>query len=369
MNSLLSLIFIAFIFSLILSTSLIKLILRIAFKNSLFDNHEKRKIHTGDVPRLGGVGIFLSVMITMLLTASIAFAILPNDVTDVFKSDVSAFLLVICALLILFAFGLADDLKDLRYRTKFIAQIISGILLCLCDIRITSLYGLMGINALTPWMSWAITIFAVLLIINALNFIDGIDGLAGSLSVLCLLEYCIVSVFIGNDITLLTSVVTIGAILPYLYFNLRGKAEEKNKIFMGDTGSMVLGFIISAIGIYIYEALGAADTRIEPLVAGFAPLVVPCFDVVRVVFVRIYERRSAFLADNSHIHHQLLAITGSQGETLCYLLLISATITILCYLFAFYFNINLVFTFTALVWVATMLTISRLKLKRNNDEN
>lgn len=346
--------------------------LSIAYKYSLFDTVDGRKIHTGRIPRLGGVAIFLASLITIVLLWCVLSCTNAIDGSKLFARD-NSILLILCGATILFGFGLCDDLKGLRYRTKFIAQIAAGLLMCYSGTWLNHLYGLFGLSDTLPvWGGYLITIFAIVLITNAINFIDGIDGLASGLCAICLLIYLVVSLCLHDYWLALLCVVLLGAISAFMAFNLKGKPEKHKKIFMGDTGSLVLSFMIGYIGVSLCTNPAISTWNLNPFVLVFAPLLLPCLDVVRVVGVRLYQRRNPFLADKSHIHHMLLEINDrNQTKTLIQVLLLSFFFIAASILLSRIFNINLVFNFIIILWIMIMILISRqLKIKKHkNNEN
>lgn len=347
--------------------------LSIAYKYSLFDTVDGRKIHTGRIPRLGGVAIFLASLITITLLWCLSKFINSIGDLNLYASQDNSVLLVLYGATILFGFGVCDDLKGLRYRTKFIAQIAAGLLMCYSGTWLNHLYGLFGLSDTLPvWGGYVITIFAILLITNAINFIDGIDGLASGLCAMCLLIYLVVSLCLHDYWLALLCVVLLGAISAFMAFNLKGKPEKHKKIFMGDTGSLVLSFMIGYIGVSLCTNPAITTWSINPFVLIFSPLLLPCLDVVRVVGVRLYQRRNPFLADKSHIHHMLLEINDkNQTKTLIQVLLLSVILIAVSILLSIIFNINLVFNFVIILWIFIMITISRkLKIKKHkNNEN
>lgn len=358
---------ISYLISAALAVCVILFTLSIAYKYSLFDTVDERKIHKGRIPRLGGVAIYLSSLVTVTLVWFVARVTDHIDMS-LFRTHDDDVAPVLCGATILFAFGLYDDLKGLRYRTKFLAQIAAGLLLCFSGTWLNHLYGLFGMNFELPmWAGYVLTIFAILLITNAINFIDGIDGLASGLCAICLITHAIVSLCCGEYWFALISIVMLGAVSAFMSFNIFGKQEKHKKLFMGDTGSLVLGFMLGYIGIALNSSQSVIDTGITPFVLVFSPLLVPCFDVVRVVFVRLYQHRSPFLADKSHVHHMLLEIFDqNQRKTLLVMLSLSVLMIVSSFFLSLHFNINLVFNCELILWILIMMIISRqLKIKRH----
>ncbi len=363
--------FISFLASSLIATFIILKTLSFAYKHSLFDTINERKIHKGRIPRLGGVAIYLASLVTVMF---LWLVIKLTGIIDynTFIGDANHLLLVLCGVSLLFGVGLYDDLKGVRYRNKFLAQIAAGLLLCFSGIWLSNLYGLFGLYYPLPeWSGYLLTVFAILLITNAINFIDGIDGLASGLCAMCLLTYFVVSVFVGVYWYAFISAALLGSITAFMVFNIKGTAENKKKLFMGDTGSLVLSFMIGYIGVGLNSNPVLVENGLNPFVVVFSPLLLPCFDVVRVVGVRLYQHRSPFLADKSHIHHMLLEINNNnQTMTLIQMLVITLMLTVISVVLSFFLNINLVFYIDVLVWLLIMIIISRtLNIKHKNNEN
>ena len=361
--------FIVFLTSALIASIVILKTLAVAYKYSLFDTINERKIHKGRIPRLGGVAIYLASLVTIVLFWMIV------KLTGVVDSatllcGANHLLLVFCGVTLLFGVGLYDDLKGVRYRNKFFAQIVAGLLLCFSGVWLSDLYGLFGLNSMLPeWSGFMLTVFAILLITNAINFIDGIDGLASGLCTICLLTYFVVSVIVGAYWYAFVCAALLGSIASFMAFNIKGKPENKKKLFMGDTGSLVLSFMIGYIGIALNTNPILINSCLNPFVVVFSPLLLPCFDVVRVVGVRLYQRRSPFLADKSHIHHMLLEINDdNQTKTLVQMIAISLFLTLASVCFSFFLNINLVFYLDVLLWLLIMMIISR-KIKQIHKSN
>lgn len=290
----------------LLSVSGIPSIIHIALKYRLFDNAEShRKSHRLQISRLGGVAIFCSFTITILLFATTV------------KYQEANFLITSC--IILFGLGLKDDLYGVNPGTKFMLQMIVAIILVvLGDFRLSSLYGvffLWEVNLL--WGS----LFSIILIIfvnNAFNLIDGIDGLAGTIGVITTLCFGIFFA-IGNDAKELPyafiSFAMAGAIGGFLVFNY-----SPAKIFMGDTGALLIGLVsvIMAIKFIELNKIGLIpdpNFYSAPAIA-VAVLLIPVFDSLRIFFIRILHKKSPFTGDRNHLHHRLQLLGFSTKKIL-----------------------------------------------------
>ncbi len=333
-----------------------------SYRNQLFDKPNERKIHTGLVPRLGGVTFYLTSSILCAVYALLIF--LNNSLFSLPAMSNKDFFNLGCIFLastLLFALGIVDDLFGLRYRKKFIGQIFAALILCSSGIWIKNLYGLFGIFELSMWEGYTITIFAIVMITNAINFIDGIDGLAASLCLIALSSQLLVSIVLKEQLQIIISIIIIGSILPFLYHNVFGKSNKGTKIFMGDTGSLFLGLMICVMGINVSNC--SAELQSNAFVLAFSPLIVPCFDVIRVVLVRVFKGKNPFVADSNHIHHLLLSITKSQPKTLAILCGISLFFMVWSTAMSVRYNINFVLITDVCMWIIFMLIVYRKKIK------
>lgn len=374
MSSKLIVLICAFAVTLLVAFYAEKWIIRLAYRRHYFDSHSERKIHKGDVPRLGGI-IFFPVSVLILIATSI-FSIHVQDIT-IPSSEISKGLGVLGAMFIIFIIGLVDDFKGVRYIKKFVGQIIAGLLLCLSGLWLRDLHGLFWLHELSPWVGWPLTIFAMIFVINAINFIDGIDGLAGSISCLGLCYYAYFNYASDNWLFALLAVVMLACVLPYLYYNLTGSSQARTKIFMGDTGSTMLGVVLATLGIMLTDSqLGHETPGVRcamPLMIGLAPLVYPCYDTVRVVLHRVRKGKSPFQADMNHFHHKLLAVGMNQRRALVTINCISITFIIIMVLASFIMNINWVLLLSLVLWLVINVILTKLINNKttitNNEEN
>jgi UDP-GlcNAc:undecaprenyl-phosphate GlcNAc-1-phosphate transferase len=290
------------IFSILISSLAIPSILHVARFRHLYDDlGHFRKSHDHGIPRLGGVAIFVSFTITSLLFC----------MTD--KSLPINYLLTAC--IILFAMGLKDDLSGVNSSTKFLIQfIVCAIMVILGNIRITNLYGVFDIYQLSYIFSIALSIFIILLVVNAFNLIDGIDGLAATTGIIANGTFAALFIYIKQYELAAVSLAMVGAIIGFLRFNI-----TPAKIFMGDTGSLLIGLISAVMALKFMEVNNIHNSssslihKIPSLV--FAVLIGPVFDTIRVFILRITNGVSPFTADRNHIHHRILRLGFNHLQT------------------------------------------------------
>lgn len=263
-------------------------LIRIIYRFKLFDVPDRRKEHVAPIPTMGGIASVTGMAIGCILWFQFSQSIF----------TVSFFF----SIAVLLAIGIMDDLKNLSARYKFAVQIAVALLIAFSGIRITSFGGLFGINELSISAQYTFTVLAVVGITNAFNLIDGIDGLAGGLGFMSLLTLGIFLTLSGDANNAVTAFALGGGLLGFLYYNF-----NPAKIFMGDTGSLVLGFVVAVLCIKLIQLNTGVQQPILPHVPIFALSVVmiPVFDTLRVFALRIWRGRSPFSPDKNHIHHLL----------------------------------------------------------------
>ena len=277
-------------------------IIQVAKSKKLFDEPDERKVHKIVIPTLGGLGIFAGLIIAILMGAPTQ----PGSHLQYF----------VAALMVIFFLGLKDDILILSASKKFIGQVLAaGILVYFADIRITSMYGLLGINELPYLVSIVLTLFTVVVITNSFNLIDGVDGLAGSLGLITSVIFGIYFTMAGEVLYAVMAFSLAGSLVAFLIYNF-----HPAQIFMGDTGSLLIG-ILNAIFVIKFitvasSPLAAAHVMAAPAM-GVAVLIVPLADTLRVVGLRIINRRSPFSPDRNHIHHFMLELGMSHRQITC----------------------------------------------------
>ena len=283
----------------VLSLRMFPVIVYVAHQRKLTDAPEGRKSHFTEVPNLGGVGLFLAFSLPMILFGmSVALD----------RPELNQLLSVLGATMILLFLGIKDDLVLLSPKKKFIGQFIAaGIVIFMTDLRIHNFDGLLGIGELPYIVSVLFTLFVFLLVVNAYNLIDGIDGLAGTIGIIASLSFGIYYVLNEQLFLALVSFTLIGAVIGFLGFNF----SKTHKLFMGDSGSMFIGYLLAYQGIAF---LGVNESATASFVIAKAPILLlavlsfPLLDTLRVFIIRAKEGRSPFSADRNHIHHRLLDI-------------------------------------------------------------
>ncbi len=341
-------------------------ILLISIRKRLFDVPDERKVHTQAIPRLGGVSFFPTILFAYALVFVVRLLGGGHFAPSYAMHLLPEMLLYICGMTALYMVGIADDLVGVRYRQKFLVQIFCACLFPLAGLCINDLYGLLGIHQLSPFVAVPLTIFTVVFITNAINLIDGIDGLASGLSGVALLIFT--GLFIEKRLWsyAMLSAATFGVLVPFFYYNVFGNADRARKIFMGDTGSLTLGYTLCFLAIkYCQYAPSVVVSSSDAFFIAFSTLLLPAFDVVRVVLYRLRNGRNPFEPDKHHIHHKLLAIGLTPRHVMVSLVSMACLFCLANILLVVYVNSTLLLIIDITVWVALHLWWDYLIKKRN----
>lgn len=350
-----------FVLSFALVGIIIPQILRIAFRKKLFDTHDGRKVHVGNIPRLGGVAFVPGIMFGVLLSLGIGIQLYEPGVQAVLHQGLVPICFLTCSLLMLFLVGIADDLVGVSYKVKFVFQILCGIFTLASGVCVNNLNGFFYIWGLPEWIGWPLTILLIVYVINSLNLIDGIDGLAAGLATLALIYFGWAYYDAGEYILSMIAFGGVGALLPFLYFNIFGNPDNNRKIFMGDTGSLTIGMVIAylAVGFTQTREYGNAFADVNPDVVAFSPLMIPLFDQLRVFYHRITRRRNPFMPDRCHIHHKLLALGLNSRQALIAILSVALVLIAVNWVMSKFINVNFVIVLDFLVWLWGNILLTR----------
>lgn len=311
----------AFLVACFVSVVSIPVIIKISELKSLMEKPGERRAHTTPTPTFGGIGIYAAILIAYFLWPSI-------DQTDVYRTDLS-----VAGMTILFFIGIKDDLVGIDPNKKILFQVLAAmILIFFGDLRVDYLYGMFGLHHIDQFFSILLTCFIFIALTNAINLIDGIDGLAGGIATIASGTFG-AWFLLTNHFTMACLAFTLtGALLGFLRFNF----SKTSKIFMGNTGSLIIGFMLAFFAVRFVSL--NASYRFDPTSFFNAPiiaiviLIVPIFDTLRVFLVRILAGRSPFSADRNHMHHILLDNGLSHAQATAVLCGASLVNTILFFL-------------------------------------
>jgi UDP-GlcNAc:undecaprenyl-phosphate GlcNAc-1-phosphate transferase len=342
----------------ILGLSLHPVFIRLYTSKNIVDKRDVRKVHIKEVPTMGGVPIFISFLVTTFIWLSV--------------SDLVVNRYFIGSLVFILFIGLRDDFVNLKPRAKLISQLVPAIVIFyFTDVRIISFYGFVSEANFPIWLSVLITSFSIIVITNSINLIDGLDGLAASISFVIMTALGTWLFLIDDFVFSMILFTMAGSILAFLLFNW-----QPAKIFMGDTGALILGFTISIATIRflnvnyalpensIYRFSGSIATA-------FAVLIIPLFDTLRVFILRIIKRKSPLQADKNHVHHILFRLGMTHRQVTLLLVGINLNFIILAIILR---NLPDVILIPALLGVGLFLAllldylfIKKVLIKQKND--
>lgn len=291
-------------------------IIKVSRVKKLFDVPNHRSASKQPVPTLGGIAILAGFTISLIIASN-------NFNIDELKH-------LVAGILIMFVIGLKDDIIGLSAKKKFIIEIVMTLyLIILGHYRITNLHGIFGVNEIGYVESIILSLVVIVGIINAINLIDGIDGLASGVCLLISVVYGTCFLEAGDFIYALTCFSLCGSLIAFFLYNVFGSS---NKIFMGDTGSLILGTIVAILTLHFNESVPAnPDYHGLPAIS-LAIVIVPVIDTLRIFIIRLMQKKSPFTPDMNHIHHNLLKLTGNH----LYSSLIIIATNALIILFAFF---------------------------------
>lgn len=359
----------AFLLCVLFAGILIPQILLVAFRRNLFDEPDPRKIHKGAVPRLGGIAFTPVVCFSIALLLGINSLLGYAGVEESLILDSTTIAFGFCALFTLYLVGMADDLVGVRYRAKFVVQIFCAVLLIAGGLWLHGLSGVLFIDNLVRWIGIPLTIIVIVYVVNSINLIDGIDGLASGLSSAALIIYGIGFFMYGEYLFAMISFATLGVLVPFFYYNVFGDVNKRKKIFMGDTGSLTIGLILSFLSLELYKvsSMGCDAYGANAFILAFAPLLIPCLDVVRVFLHRIRKHRNPFLPDKTHIHHKLLALGLKPRVCMVTIVLIALAISVISIYLSRYIEVNILLVIIVGFWSGVNVWLSN-KIAGKKDE-
>ena len=354
-----------FLFAVSLGMVIIPRILVISHKKRLYDVPDARKVHTMPVPRLGGLSFFPVILMSMFLVIGFRLYFWDVNVSGLSFNMLYEYLFLFVGMTLLYLVGVCDDLVGVGYRYKFAVQIAAAFLLVLSGNWFDSFGGLFGIYSVPVWVGVPFTVFIVVYITNAINLIDGIDGLASGLCCIALSVLSVIFFLCGQYVYALLAICTLGILMPFWCYNVFGNANRGHKLFMGDAGSLTLGYVISFLIIHMSVTNEVSPTLSNPyMVIAFSTVLVPLLDVIRVVLHRLREHKNPFLPDKNHFHHKLLRTGMRVRMVMVTILGIALSFIGLNAWLAWWMNITFLLAINLILWSLLHLTIN-LKFAAN----
>lgn len=353
--------------SIILGLFIIPKIADLALKLRLYDVPDARKIHKKPIPRIGGT-TFLPIAIVSLATILVLHLRTSDNIEGLWSNMQAQHLLAyLCGALLIYIIGLYDDIYCANYRLKFIVQILAAVLLCISGLWVANFSNVFYIREVPFWIGMPFTIFFVVYVTNAINLIDGIDGLASGLAIIGLILITTLNNIAGDQIWSYMSVAFIGVLIAFFYYNV---FSWKHKIFMGDAGSLSLGYTLAFLVLHFWQRTPVWNPLFHNVgLVALSPLVIPLLDVVRVFFFRIIHKRNPFLPDKNHIHHLLIAGGFSAHNTLILILTFSVIIIVVNYLIADFIS-QTIMVFTDIILYSVFVAIALwMKNEKKREES
>ena len=354
---------VGFLMAVLLGQIIIPRILVISHRKRLFDQPDSRKVHHRPISRLGGVTFFPVILIVMCTIGLLQF----YEMEKITSSVISESLCLVAGLMLLYMIGVCDDLIGVRYRRKFEVQILAAAFLPFAGLSIQNLGGLFGWYEISPLVGVPLTMLLTVFLINAINLIDGIDGLASGLCMVAITLFGMSFAWHGSWMYALLAFASVGVLIPFFFYNVFGNANRGHKIFMGDTGSLTLGFILSVMVVKYVSVMVQESSRLDgaPVVMAFSVLLVPSLDVCRVVLNRFRRRVHPFKPDKSHIHHKFLNMGFTPRRSMILIQLMAvAFIVLTLVLLRIGLLAPVVFMLDILVWTLMNVWFSRIIRRR-----
>ncbi|MFI3304100.1 MAG: MraY family glycosyltransferase [Rikenellaceae bacterium] len=341
-------------------------LLYISLKIKIFDRVDNRKIHSTSASRLGGASFLPAIAVTSFLTCIISDYF---NLTDSFQLTNDS-LLIICLAVIIYCVGIYDDIVGMRYPEKFFFQFLVATIAVLLGGYITNFNGLFGVERVSTFVGIPFTIFLIVFITNAINLIDGIDGLSSMLSIMAFALYGVMFYLERDYVDSMLCFASLGALAPFWHHNVFGvRRGISSKIFMGDGGALVIGFILSIMAIKLWNSSALVGEQYNYIsdyswIAAFTMLIIPCFDVLRVMLHRIKEHQPLFLPDKHHFHHKIMALGFTPRASLVILLIINVVFfTLNLVLATRHIGITTIVFLDVVLWLIIHITLSH-KIKK-----
>lgn len=351
---------ISFVISACVAAVGIPLIVKMCRHWNIYDLPNERKMHHQAIPRLGGL-VFLPAMgVASVLTIAMAC----HFWGDCYEFHLSTIVMTIGAMMI-YVLGIFDDLRDIHANHKFVILLVASSLLPFCNLSINNLYGLFGVHELSMVAAYVITILVIMLVVNAINLIDGIDGLASGISMILLGRFMYLFYRLHSVVLFVVCAALLAALVVFFCFNVFGKVG-RYKIFMGDAGSLILGYVLAYLAIKYQMINDIYEYRDDALLVSYTMFIVPVCDLIRVALSRWCEHRPMFAADKRHIHHIFMRAGLSMHATLIVILaMVVGFIVLNQFLYAWNVRFTWIFFINVMLYVTILFTASRIAQRRS----
>lgn len=328
------------------------MLIKILKQWKIYDSPGQHKIHTTFIPSLGGVAIFAGALFALMISLSL------KNWMD------SKYLFISISLM--FFIGLRDDVLALTPKQKLYSQFLPVFLLVFLNgVTLNSTYGIVDLPFIPVWIVWIISVLTLVILTNAYNLIDGLDGLAGSIGIISLTFFGLWFHSVGEETFSLIAMTFAGPLLAFLFFNW-----QPSKIFMGDTGALMIGFLLSFMAIQFintnYNLPTGNPFKFQASVStAVAVVIIPVFDTLRVIILRLRKMQSPFKADRNHLHHQFLNLGFSHAKAVLTLSAINLTFIGMVWVLRDYTD-HLIMPLIVLICLAINYILKRAQAARAN---
>lgn len=309
--------------SVVLATYIIPRILVVSVKKDLVVPSETRDKGRLRVPRLGGVSLFpiLVISVGATMVCLVKFHILPLIAYE--DSDTFVYYMFgIAGLTMMYLLGVMDDLLGVSLTSRLVIEVLAAALIPLSGLWLDDLHGILGIFEVPWWFGIPMTIFTVIYISNAITMLDDVDGLAAGTAMIAFAVLGFLALYVHEYILLMICATMIGMLIPFFYRNVMERRIGWRNIYLGDTGGLVIGYVLSFVVIAL-SRMGGTSLPEGIIMVCFGTLIIPMFDVLRVAVTRMVNHRSIFQRDNNHIHHRLIQGGMSPMQVLATILVVS----------------------------------------------
>ena len=338
----------AFLISIVIEMMMLPRIIYIAKKKRLFDLPDKRKLHDSPIPRLGGVSFLPVILLVVFFMLFVRNKL--NLWSDLFLDTIFLeWALLICGMFVIYLLGVKDDLVGVGFKKKFLIQFVAALCIVGSGVYLNSLHGLLGVYEIPPLVGIPLSILIIMFTTNSINLIDGADGLASGLSAIAFMVYGALFCMFGMWTYASIAFIALGILVPFFYYNF---IHPRRKIFMGDTGSLTLGYLLA----FMMIRLANSPQVLEIMPSGFflltlAALFVPPFDALRVMLIRMVTGKAPFSPDRSHIHHKLIDMGLSRRKAVFTIIIVGVLLFSLNYFLLLHINCNWVLLLDVSIWV------------------
>ena len=353
-----------FLLSLYIGRLCIPRIVLVSKRKRMFDAPDQRKVHADPIPRLGGISFFPAIMVAFTFFCGLMW--LQTDTVLMTGTLLAEAFFFGSGLIIVYIVGIWDDIEGISWRFKFCFQVLAAVLMVCASPCLNDFQGLFGIHELPDGVAYPFTVLAVVAVINAFNLIDGLDGLCSGLSLLLFLSLCILFVRMDNYLWALLSVCVLGISAAFFLYNVFGK---RLKIFMGDGGSLTLGYVAAFLCLKLFVSAQHSVHSVDPItpMVLLGILFIPLFDMLRLFIDRVRHGHSPFAPDKNHIHHKFLRLGYTHLQSTGMLMLIQGGYTVGNILMARWLDINVVFAIDFLVSFGLYACLERRISRRVHD--